>query len=264
VIVPAERAPDDLGVPVHALAPVGDLAHASRAVEAALAQLAPDLWVTDTFPLGPAGELERIALPRAVLLARAHREGRSERFVAAARRYAKVLDLEAHLAWRSPALEAEELAPFVRTDVAEDGAADVLFVADDPELASLLSRLAEGLGARGVRTALAAGARLRIDGCDAPLAPSPLLRLRPRAVVGPAGFNLTYEANLLGVHHLAIPRARRFDDQALRADAMAERVRSPTELALRLEEILARPVSSRAPIARDAQAAASRVLDLVC
>ncbi|HBQ10735.1 MAG TPA: hypothetical protein DEF51_05945, partial [Myxococcales bacterium] len=60
--------------------------------------------------------------------------------------------------------------------------------------------------------------------------------MRPSVIVGPAGFNLTYEARAAGLTHLAVPRPRRFDDQARRAEAVATRVRSPRHLLRLLQD----------------------------
>ena len=104
-------------------------------------------------------------------------------------------------------------------------------VGSEPELEGLFLRVAPSLGGR-VCVARAAG--LSTDGSDA--YPWLLDRVRPRVIVGPAGFNLTYEARAAGLTHLAVPRPRRFDDQARRAEAVATRVRSPRHLLRLLQD----------------------------
>jgi predicted glycosyltransferase len=59
----------------------------------------------------------------------------------------------------------------------------------------------------------------------APLLTAPELSVK--VAVAPAGYNLTYELLALGVWHLALPAARQFDDQWLRATRLATVVRSP-------------------------------------
>lgn len=52
-------------------------------------------------------------------------------------------------------------------------------------------------------------------------------QLSAKVLIGPAGFNLSYEAQAMHTWHIALPRVRSHDDQARRAEAVAHVPRSP-------------------------------------
>lgn len=229
IIVPAARALDDLDprLPLCRLAPVASRAEASAAVAEVLRANRFDGWVSDVFPNGPANELTDLPLPPAVLVGRAHRDGHTRAFVKAAARYRRVLDTEPHLAWFGG--PADRLSPMVRRPEAAADALPlrVLIVADDPALARFAERLSTRLAGR---VGVAAEGVLRVGDRSLPSHPRLLDRVCPEVLVGPAGYHLTYEAMSAGIVHLALPRPRRFDVQAARADTVAMRIRSIREL----------------------------------
>jgi len=232
LVVPFERPHDDLlNIRVRRLPRVESEADAREAARALLDDHRPDLLVVDSFPSGPAGELRGLSLPPSILLARLHRDANEAGYARDASVFERVLDLEPHLDWLP--LPAEPFGPVARAPRpgADAPEVDALFVASEPELEGLFLRVAPSLGGR-VCVARAAG--LSTDGSDA--YPWLLDRVRPRVIVGPAGFNLTYEARAAGLTHLAVPRPRRFDDQARRAEAVATRVRSPRHLLRLLQD----------------------------
>jgi predicted glycosyltransferase len=58
--------------------------------------------------------------------------------------------------------------------------------------------------------------------------------LSARVVVGPAGYNLTYELSALGVWHLALPASRQYDNQELRAERVATVAHAPVAVERRI------------------------------
>lgn len=221
----------------------------------------PDAWISDTFPAGPTGELDGFSLPPAVLLARVHLDAREPSYLAATARYRAALDLEPHLGWAPP--HARAIGPVAR--VAPRGTrrarVDLLLVADDAPTEALLERIDASATRAGLQVAFARGGRLRTPWGVEDAHPALLDRVAPRVLVGPAGFNLTYEALRLGLPHLALPRPRRFDDQRRRAVALGIDVRSPRELAFGLEEALARAPARAGPIVHAPEHLAAHVLD---
>jgi hypothetical protein len=206
-----------------------------------LAHAATDL-IVDTFPEGLLGELDGDPpdMPTHLLL-RARRDAQSPRFLRALTRYRRAYDLEPHLGWLcvSDADRVSAFGPVARRLNREETEHDVLLVAGEPTLEPFFERLARRLDAHGYRVASARPGEFASAGR---LRPKPLLgaeALSTRVVVGPAGFNLTYELAALGVWHVAIARPRRYDDQALRADRVAVTCRSPEAVERRVLQLLA-------------------------
>ncbi len=174
--------------------------------------------VVDTFPRGLRCELEPLPpVPRRTLLARLCRGVGAD---ALGGRFTEVLDLEPHLGWLQ-AVGGEPFGPVIRPLGAGPPTVDVLLLPTDPPFQGLCSRLAAALRREG-RT-VQVGAAF----------PEVLTSVRPRVLVGEAGFNLVYEAARAGVHHLAVPRPRAADDQRRRALAVAELPGSPEALVRR-------------------------------
>ena len=66
-----------------------------------------------------------------------------------------------------------------------------------------------------------------------------------KVVVGPAGYNLTYELSALGIWHLALPAARQYDCQELRAQRLAVVAHSPGAVERRVRAWLDQGVARR-------------------
>lgn len=192
-------------------------------VEEAIDAVHPSLLVVDALPGGVLEELRPLpASPRRALLLRLHTKVDDEQGNA----FEDVLDLEAHLAWRPRDVRAEAFPPVTRDLAPNPTRVDVaLFAGEDARLLGFCERLSARVRARGHTVALIAGA---------PRTPYALEGYAPRVVVGAAGFNLTYEALRARAWHLAVPRARAFDDQRRRARSLAEIPRGPRELERRV------------------------------
>lgn len=203
----------------------------SRRVHEELEELAAELLVVDALPHGILGELcdDEKRIERA-LLVRVHKE------LPPLDGYARVIDVEPNLDWTTAACSCGPLAPAPRPVEQE---VDVLLVASDVRLVRYFGKLGRRLSARGFSVAVASGSELSLWG-EEPRASAPLdlFRTRPRVLVGPAGYNLTYEALAARVPHLAIPLARRYDDQARRAHAVCEVPEDPEALEARVVAIL--------------------------
>lgn len=212
-----------LGVDLAAVAEAGDAPE--RAWSLALHEFEPTDCIVDSFPEGLYHELnptERSA-SRWVALLRCRRDTHSPAFVAGLRGYAEVLDLEPGLAWAPP--EARPFGSVTRRmgQGASQAAADVLLVATETRQRPFLEKLWARFERAGVRTTCVPAPGVMRD--DAAL----LTRdhYSAKVVVGPAGYNLTYELSALGVWHLALPAARQYDDQQLRAERVAVVAHSP-------------------------------------
>lgn len=217
-------------------------------------KLRADTLVLDTFPEGLLGELRGAWNgPRRVSLLRCRRDCRSDTFRHAVEALEAAADLEPHLGWRPPSVLAEELGPVTRFGTEADpgpSPIDVLLVASDVELAGFLGRLGERLRAHGLCVGTVSEGILRGPAIEASGFPLPARVLATRVIVGPAGFNLTYEAQVLGAWHVALPRPRSHDDQHLRASVVARTVGSPEaaeRLCVQLSSITDR-APRRAPI----------------
>jgi len=196
-----------------------------RAWSRALLEFGPTDCIVDSFPEGLYHELSPFDRPesRWVALLRCRRDTLSPVFVSSLRGYAEVLDLEPGLGWAPR--EARPFGSVVRRldRGASQQATDVLLVATETRQYPFLEKLRAELERSGVRTACvpAPGTARR----DAEL----LTRdhYSAKVVIGPAGYNLTYELSALGVWHLALPAARQYDDQELRAQRVAVVAHSP-------------------------------------
>jgi hypothetical protein len=156
---------------------------------------------------------------------RLRRDAHSRRFLAGLDRVDAAFDLEPHLGWLAPSSGAKPVGPIARALERHTAACDVMLLGGDPALERFMRRL---------------GARLRASGIAVAFAPAAeLVDRAARVMVGAAGFNLSYETVLSGVHHLAIPRPRPFDDQERRARAIAEVPPTPTALERRVRTLLA-------------------------
>ena len=214
-----------------------------RAWSLALRSVAPTDCVVDTFPEGLHRELDPKEHPPArwIALLRCRRDARSPAFLTSLSRYADVLDLEPALAWAP--LTARPFGSVVRSIERGMGqpAVDVLAVATEARQRAFLENLAARLARSGIRTACvpAHGA----GRSDAPLLSGDAYSAR--VVVGPAGYNLTYELSALGVWHLALPAARQYDDQERRAERVAVVAHSPDAVERRvrawLDQAVTRP-----------------------
>ncbi len=184
--------------------------------------------VVDTFPEGVRGELSGTKTQRLALL-RLRRDAEHPRFRDGLAACNAALDLEPQLQWLD--LDVDRLAPVARTMASGDDDGSVcLLDGGDEALAQLFDKLGRRLHAVGlpVRRRSASGPLLAFTS-------------RPRVVVGPAGYNLTYELAAAGIHHLAIPRRRPYDDQTRRARAVAEVFTRPEALEGRVLELCLRP-----------------------
>lgn len=212
-----------------------------RHLDAAIEQTACTLLVVDSFPAGLLGELaDPPCVARRALLLRLHRDADAPAFLRAAAAYDHVLDLEPHLDWRPPDLDATPFGAVAREPSPDALAtADVLLVATDALLAPLLLRLARRLARNGrhVQVAVSGGIGPP-DREPRPALPLTLGRDAPRVVVGAAGYNLVYEACAADTAHLAVPLPRRFDNQHLRARTLCEIPGSPEALERRVLELL--------------------------
>jgi len=187
--------------------------------EAIDAHEATDMLV-DTFPEGLLGELNtRIAVRRWAVL-RLRRDALSPSFLRALEHYHAVADVEPDLDWL-PHVRVARLTPLSRRiEVGGEGVALI----DADGLDAFLSRLAQRLSHH-----------------------VPVVRVKewihrvPPVVIGPSGYNLTYELARAGAFHLALPRPRAFDDQRRRAAAVAELVESPEALERRALTLARQP-----------------------
>lgn len=195
-----------------------------RTWQLALETFEPSDCVVDTFPEGLQGEVDprQCTQARWVALLRCRRDARSPAFLASLERYSAVFDLEPELAWAPPV--AVPFGSVVRPlGAAAEPVADVLVVATEARQRPFLQKLAMQLERAGARTRCVPASG--VSGSDAALLDAG--GLSARVVVGPAGYNLTYELSALGVWHLALPAAREYDDQARRAERVAAVAHAP-------------------------------------
>lgn len=248
VLVRASEAPQALGVPFEVCPRPQSAAQLREHVLQLCARLEAHTLVLDTFPEGLLGELAGSwSGPRRVGLLRCRRDADSGPFGAAVASLDAAVDLEPHLQWLPDPGCAHPLGPITRlesTAAVGSSPIDVLVVASEPALRPFADRLVRRLSAADVRVALAKGERLCGPATDTAAFPIPPEFLAARVVVGPAGFNLTYEAQTLRTWHIALPRARSHDDQHRRAAAMARIVAGPDAverlaLALHLNDVRA-------------------------
>jgi hypothetical protein len=202
--------------------------------------------VVDALPFGVLGELD--PLPTGIvttLLARLHRRADTAPFRRQVARFDRVFDLEPDLFWLHAAdtsrSEPERFGAVARRPGPRAGGArpDVLVVAPDPRFVKIGRRLC----GRGLRVFVATAGHVGELGHEPAPGRVDLGALAPRVLVGPAGYNLCYEALAAGVPHLAVPLPRRHDDQRRRARSVAEICASPEAL----EERAVALVESEAP-----------------
>ncbi|MEM1033131.1 MAG: hypothetical protein AAF928_18660 [Myxococcota bacterium] len=194
--------------------------------------LAADRLVVDTFPGGVRGELQGLSTPRWAML-RLRRDAETPAFLGEVAACEAAVDLECNLRWLEHA-DVTALDPVARNVLADPDARDdgsvCLLSGGDPALDAFFDKL---------------GPRLRAVGLSvlrrAPASPPLMFDRRPRVVVGAAGYNLTYELARAGIHHLAIPRARPFDDQRRRARAIAEAPADPEAMEARIIQLALDP-----------------------
>jgi len=196
-----------------------------RAWSLALHQFEPSDCIVDSFPEGLYQELSPGQRPasRWVALLRCRRDTLSPAFVAGLRGYAEVLDLEPGLAWAPRAARPFGSVTRRLGQGANQKATDVLLVATETRQRPFLEKLWAHFERAGVRTTCVPAPGVPRDHAEL------LTRdhYSAKVVVGPAGYNLTYELAALGVWHLALPAARQYDDQELRAERVAVVAHSP-------------------------------------
>ena len=199
---------------------------ARASFERTLAEFCPSDVVVDTFPEHVHTSVWRDwPKVRRVVLLRYRRDARLEHFSSALSAYDVIYDLEPALKWAP--LSARPFGAVVRRLAmpALDSARPerVLLVGSEARHVDFLGRLAARLGQRGIE--VAHSALPGVSRYAAPLMTSETLNAR--VVVGPAGYNLTYELLRSRVWHLALPVAREYDDQRLRGQRLASVVNSP-------------------------------------
>ncbi len=262
VLLPRERVPvaEQLGARVVPMVRPKDAVDLAGAVGRVLEQQQTQLLVLDTFPEGLYDELSAVtaAVPRVALL-RCRRDAESERLRRGHAGCVHCFDLEPHLRWRPEALSAEPFGPVVRPLPSVPAVIDVLILGGEPPLTGLARRLASRLRAAGLRVAWTDGEGLHGMGTIAPSHPLPPEVLGAPVVVGPTGFNLTYEVRKLGGWHVALPRPRPFDDQARRARALAQLAGSPQALERLVLQLYRSRPPKREPVVHEADALAARV-----
>jgi hypothetical protein len=200
-----------------------------------------DALVVDTFPEGLLGELDPWPGPPRLAVLRCRRDADTAAFRAGVRASARAVDLEPHLEWCPAELGVQPLGPITRlgVDPVRTAGADVLIVASEPGVGGLASRLEARL--RGAEVEVVCG----IEGGMLSTA-----QLSAKVLIGPAGFNLSYEAQAMHTWHIALPRVRSHDDQARRAEAVAHVPRSPEAVERLTKQLLQQEVLAprRAPL----------------
>lgn len=192
-----------------------------------VATFSPTDVLVDTFPEGLEVPLDPGSFPSAkwVALLRCRRDSASERFERALEGYTKVYDLEPGLDWapRCSIPFGSVVREMSRVGQPEAIGADVVLIATELRHKSFLARLGAHLTTLGHSVRSYPGpstSRFDAELLDADV-------LGAKVVVGPAGYNLTYELAALGVWHLALPVPRQYDCQELRASRVAVTVNSP-------------------------------------
>lgn len=203
----------------------------SRRVEAELEELQAEHLVVDALPDGVLGELrDRSRKLERTLLLRVHVG------LPSLDGYDHILDIEPNLAWFEGGIACGPVAP---VPAERESDVDVLLVASDAELTRFFAKLGRKLRARALSVAVASPGELAFWGEEpVPMRTLDFGHLRPRVLVGRAGYNLTYEALAARVVHLALPRARNYDDQARRAKSVCEVLPDPLALEGRVVAIV--------------------------
>ena len=195
--------------------------------------------VVDALPAGVLGELDPLwPGPHITLLARLHRAQESAEYRRGLAAYDLVVDLEPELSELGAAATAFGAVARRFALGPEPLQPDVLVIASEPAQRGLLLKLARRTGQRGLDVWVSDGSAVgRLGEEPSAVGALDFGRICPRVVVGPAGYNLTYELAAAGIHHLALPAPRRFDDQARRARQVAELASGPEALEARVEEL---------------------------
>lgn len=216
-----------------------------------LERFQPTDCVVDTFAEGLHGELspERWPDVRWVALLRCRRDVTSNVFLRALASYALVLDLEPTLEWAPKCavpfgVVTRSFGP--RLFQRERGA--VLLVASHSRQQKFLERLRLRLERSGIAVALYPPPGVPASAATLFGAPT----LSAGVVVGPAGYNLTYELSALSVWHVALPVPRKYDFQERRAERIATLAGSPEAVERRIRAWLdhddvRHPVPMRSP-----------------
>lgn len=225
--------------------PETDVHELQALLEAQLCKRPPTYFVVDAFPAGLLGELSRVQVPRQTRTVWLRRLLQKE-----PRKLPPYLDAVVNI---EPGLTRQTLAREVRlgpviklretsamTGSAPEGPCDVLLL-PTRRTRPLLRRLGSRLRRSGVRVAVPQCMGESVAASGAALAGD---FLRAKVVVGPAGYHLTYELQLAGVHHIALPEPKRFDDQRKRAERYAEVPSSPDELEVMVRDALQRGARS--------------------
>ncbi len=234
----------------------------ARALDAIIEEHRARLLVLDTFPEGLLDEQRYSSSTiRRVALLRCRKDAEGDRLRHGLERCDHAFDLEPHLQWRPASLPAEDFGPIVRPLCPTEPAVDVAILGTEPSLAGFVRRLATRLTRRGAAVAWTDAEGLHGLGERRPAHPLPASVLGAPVVVGPAGFNLSYEVQRLGGWHVALPQARPFDDQHRRARALAVLASSPQALERKILQLLrSRPAADRDPRVHEANALAERLL----
>lgn len=230
VLLPAAKRwlADRLEVASAPVAPTNDRQHLRRQVLQTLMRTGAVELIVDALPNGVLDELR--PLPAALsctALLRCHRAIQAGALTEHLRQFTRCVDLEPQLHWRPPDIHASALGPVARV-LPAGVPCDVALVGSDPHLARFMVRLAARLQWAGVDV------KLVQSHVDAPAPPLP----QARVVVGPAGYNLTYELARTRRWHVAIPRPRAHDDQYSRAAAVAHVAKSPKDCQTLVEQLL--------------------------
>lgn len=233
----AEGVALQMGVSEHELVACSGAEH--RAWESAFERFQPTDCVVDTFAEGLYQELspDRGSRARWVALLRCRRDVTSEVFLRALDRYALVLDLEPTLEWAPrSAIPFGVVTRLLGPKRVQPVQQDVLLVASQARHHAFLDRLRLRLERAGIAVAwypppgVPASAAALLSG----------KALSATVVVGPAGYNLTYELSALSVWHVALPVPRRYDVQERRAERIATVAGSPEAVERRIRSWLDR------------------------
>ena len=231
VLLPEEKAwvAATEGVECLSFERTGNAASLRGAINAYLRASAATDLIVDVRARGVLGEL--VPLPREVkttLLLRAYRRDRVADLMASLGAYDRVIDMESNLDW----LHDPRVEPGLPLGVQTTGMChvDALLVdGGEASVGQFLDRVASRIESAGFHAERASAE---------PASYPALSAWKPRLVIGPAGYQLTYECAAARVWHLAIPRPRAFDDQRARANVVAEAPHDPPALEKRAIALL--------------------------
>jgi hypothetical protein len=249
----------DVGVEATSIHGVEPAEVPSRAWDTVLLDFAPTDVIVDTFPEGLDLEVDpkRYTDGRWVGLLRCRRDAQSPVFRNALSNYALSYDLEPRLEWAPRGVVPfGEVVRDLGSDVVSEGSScQVLLVATESRHHALFERLEARFRGAGLDVR-------RVPEAGQGRSDATLLHrrdLQAKVVVGPAGYNLTYELAALGIWHLALPVGRQYDCQDRRAEKVAVRVHSPDALERRVIACLGHG-GARAPHACRSMAELAREL----